>query len=59
MCSEEYEALDDLGKLLRGPANYGVTIDRGTDPEAAKILDAGIDVLRTIWPRRATKIGVV
>lgn len=59
MCSEEYEALDDLGRLLRDPAKFGVTIDRGTNPEAARILDAGIDVLRTIWSRRATAIGVV
>jgi hypothetical protein len=59
MCSDEYEALDNLGALLRDPAKYGVIIDRGASPEAAKILDDGMEVLRTIWPRRATAIGVV
>ncbi len=59
MCSDEYEALDKLGALLRDPAGFGVVIDRGTNPDAAKILDDGMDVLRTIWHRRASKIGVV
>jgi hypothetical protein len=59
LCSEEYESLDKLGKLLQDPAKFGVTIDRGTNPETAKILDEGVDVLRTIWPRRASKVGVV
>ena len=59
LCSEEYEALDKLGDLLRDPAKFGVVIDRGTNPHAAKTLDDGINVLRTIWPRRATKMGVV
>jgi hypothetical protein len=59
MCSDEYEALDKLGALLRDPAKFGVTIDRGTNPEAAVILDEGAEVLRTIWSRRGSKIGVV
>lgn len=59
LCSEEYEALDKLGDLLRDPGKYGVTIDRGSNPEAATILDQGADVLRTVWDRRASRTGVV
>ncbi len=59
MCSDEYQALDKLGDLLRDPAKFGVVIERGTNPEATVILDQGAEVLRTIWSRRASKFGVV
>jgi len=59
ICSEEYEALDKLGHLLRDPARFGVVIERGTNPDAAAILDEGAEVLRTIWGRRASKFGVI
>jgi hypothetical protein len=59
LCSEEYEALDRLGDLLRDPARFGVVIDRGNNPEAAAILDNALAVLLTIWDRRASRTGVV
>ncbi len=59
LCSDEYQALDRLGDLLRNPAKFGVVIERGTNPDASAILDQGAEVLRTIWSRRSSKIGVV
>ena len=59
LCSEEYEALRRLGELMQDPEKYGVSIDRGTNPEAAKILDDALDVLLTVWYRRPAQVGVV
>lgn len=42
---DEVYDLDKLGELLQHPETFGCTIDRGTNPEATRIIDAGIAVI--------------
>jgi hypothetical protein len=52
LCSDEVFDLQKLGELLQHPEKYGVTIDRGTNPEAGQIIDAGAVILLALWERR-------
>lgn len=49
---EEVDELFRLADLLAHPERYGCKLDRGDRPEAAAILDTGIQIIETLRQRR-------
>ena len=53
---DEVLELIQLADLLQHPGKYGCTFDRGTNPEAARIIDTALASILSL-PRRPYPVG--